>query len=108
MLDDLKEWEAHPPTGAPQLVVVSTADTQENQALGFRAPVLLDSNMSVGSKFGTNGTPMAVLEGVMMNSNPFDERFDKFTKALANPTPRRSVTCSLDLQAQLDARATLS
>lgn len=26
-----------------------------------------------------------------MDSNPFDERFDRFTKSLANPTPRRSV-----------------
>ena len=61
MLDDLKAWEANPPAGAPKLLVVSTGSVESNQALGLRAPVLLDENMSGGSKFGANGTPMAVL-----------------------------------------------
>jgi peroxiredoxin len=62
MLDDLKAWEANPPAGAPKLLVVSTGSLESNQSLGLRAPVLLDqNNMSVGSKFGANGTPMAVL-----------------------------------------------
>ena len=29
--------------------------------MGLRSPVLLDQKMSAGSKFGANGTPMAVL-----------------------------------------------
>jgi len=61
MLDDLKAWEANPPAGTPKLLVVSMGSVETNQALGLRAPVLLDENMSVGSKFGANGTPMAVL-----------------------------------------------
>ena len=62
MLDDLKAWEAQPPRGAPKLLVVSRGTKETNQALGFRSRVLLDADgMNVGSKFGANGTPMAVL-----------------------------------------------
>jgi peroxiredoxin len=61
MLKDLKAWEARPPEGAPQLLVVSTGSVEENKAMGLRAPVLLDQGMSVGKQFGAAGTPMAVL-----------------------------------------------
>jgi protein-disulfide isomerase len=61
MLDDLKAWEAKPPKDAPKLLVVSTGDIEANQALRLCSPLVLDQNMSVGSKFGANGTPMAVL-----------------------------------------------
>jgi peroxiredoxin len=61
MLDDLKRWEADPPQGAPKLLVVSTGTVAENLAMGLRSTVVLDKNFSVGSVFGANGTPMAVL-----------------------------------------------
>lgn len=61
MLADLKAWEANPPAHTPKLLVVSTGDPESNQALGLRSPILLDQGMSVGYKFGANGTPMAVL-----------------------------------------------
>jgi peroxiredoxin len=62
MLDDLKAWETQPPKGAPKLLVVSTDSLESNQAMGLRSTVVLDAGeMSVGSKFGANGTPMAVL-----------------------------------------------
>jgi peroxiredoxin len=61
MLDELKAWEARPPKDAPKLLVVSSGTIEANQALGLRSPLVLDQNMSVGSKFGANGTPMAVL-----------------------------------------------
>jgi peroxiredoxin len=61
MLDDLKTWDASPPPGAPRLLVVSTGSVEENRALGLRSPVVLDQGFSVGSAFGANGTPMAVL-----------------------------------------------
>jgi peroxiredoxin/uncharacterized membrane protein YphA (DoxX/SURF4 family) len=62
MLADLKAWEAQPPKDAPTLVVVSTDSMESNQAMGLRAPVLLDKDgMSVGRLFGATGTPMAVL-----------------------------------------------
>jgi peroxiredoxin len=62
MLPDLKAWEAHPLTGAPRLLVVSTDSVESNQAMGLRSPVLLDKDgMRVGRLFGATGTPMAVL-----------------------------------------------
>ena len=61
MLDDLKAWETDPPEGAPKLLVVSTGTVAENLAMGLRSTVVLDQNFSVGSSFGANGTPMAVL-----------------------------------------------
>jgi peroxiredoxin len=61
MLDDLKAWESSRPKGAPQLLIVSTGTVEVNQAMGLRAPVLLDQNFTAGRAFGANGTPMAVL-----------------------------------------------
>jgi len=44
------------------LLVVSTGSVQDNQTLGLHSPVVLDqTGMSIGSKFGAVGTPMAVL-----------------------------------------------
>ncbi len=61
MLPDLKKWEAKPPKGAPKLVVVSSGSVEDNQALGLRSPVLLDPNFAVGTAFGTDGTPSAIM-----------------------------------------------
>jgi peroxiredoxin len=61
MLDELKAWEASPPQGAPQLLVVSTGTVEANRAQGLRSPVVLDQNFTVGRMFGANGTPMAIL-----------------------------------------------
>jgi len=61
MLDDLKAWEARPPKGAPQLLVVSTGTVEDNRAMGLRAPIVLDQGFSAGRQFGATGTPMAVL-----------------------------------------------
>ncbi len=62
MLPDLQAWEARSSKETPRLLVVSTESVQDNQAMGLRSPVVLDqAGMSVGSKFGASGTPMAVL-----------------------------------------------
>jgi methylamine dehydrogenase accessory protein MauD len=61
MLDDLKDFEANPPEGAPKLLIVSSGTVEDNKALGFRSPVLTDQQMTVGGAFGTYGTPTAVL-----------------------------------------------
>jgi peroxiredoxin len=62
MLDDLRAWEAKPPKGAPKLLVISTGTMEANTQMGLHSPILLDQGgMSVGSTFGANGTPMAVL-----------------------------------------------
>jgi thiol-disulfide isomerase/thioredoxin len=61
MLPDLKAWEAKTPKGAPKLVLVSSGTAEENREQGLRSPILLDQNFSVGSAFGTDGTPSAVM-----------------------------------------------
>jgi peroxiredoxin len=61
MLDDLKEWEANPPKGAPGLLVVSEGAVAANKAMGLASPVVLDEGFSIGHAFGASGTPSAVL-----------------------------------------------
>jgi peroxiredoxin len=62
MLPDLKAWEENARNGAPKLLVVSTDSVADNKAMRLRSPIVLDqAGMSVGSKFGALGTPMAVL-----------------------------------------------
>jgi peroxiredoxin/uncharacterized membrane protein YphA (DoxX/SURF4 family) len=56
MLDDLRAWDANPPQGAPQLLVISTAPVES-----LRSPVLLDPDFKMAWAFGANGTPMAVI-----------------------------------------------
>jgi methylamine dehydrogenase accessory protein MauD len=60
MLDDLQAWDANPPEGAPNLLVVTNGDGESARAMNLRSPVLLDDG-STGAAFGANGTPMAVL-----------------------------------------------
>lgn len=61
MLPDIKAWEASRPFGSPELLVVSTGSVADNEALGFRATVVLDQDFSMGQAFGVQGTPSAVL-----------------------------------------------
>jgi peroxiredoxin/uncharacterized membrane protein YphA (DoxX/SURF4 family) len=61
MLPDLKAWEANPPPGAPQLLVISAGTVEANQAMRLRAPVVLDQDFSAGRAVGAAGTPAAVL-----------------------------------------------
>jgi peroxiredoxin len=61
MLDDLRAWDAQPPEGAPKLLVVSAGSVEDNRAMGLSSPVLVDDSFTVGSAFGANGTPMALL-----------------------------------------------
>ncbi len=61
MLPDLREWEAASPEGAPGLLVVSDGTVEENEAMGFSSPVVLDNDYAVSDAFGAGGTPSAVL-----------------------------------------------
>jgi len=42
MLPDLKDWEANPPEGAPELLMVSAGTKEANEAMGLSSPVVLD------------------------------------------------------------------
>jgi methylamine dehydrogenase accessory protein MauD len=62
MLPDLKEWEANPPEGAPNLFVVSAGTVEANKEMGLSSPVVLDGEQfPAGRAFGADGTPSAVL-----------------------------------------------
>jgi methylamine dehydrogenase accessory protein MauD len=61
MLPALKDWEANPPAGSPQLLVVSTGSVESNRALNLRSPVALDHGFEIGRAFGASGTPSAIL-----------------------------------------------
>lgn len=61
MTDELKQWEAKPPKGAPKLLVVSTGTPEANKELGLASTTVLDQGFSVGRAYGASGTPSAVL-----------------------------------------------
>ena len=61
MLSDLQAWEANPPANAPRLLLISTGTFEANEALGLRAPILLEEGFSTGYAYGAKGTPSAVL-----------------------------------------------
>jgi thiol-disulfide isomerase/thioredoxin/uncharacterized membrane protein YphA (DoxX/SURF4 family) len=60
MLADLREWEADPPSGAPQPVLISSGGADANREMGLRSPIVLDEAMAAMHAFGATGTPMAV------------------------------------------------
>jgi thiol-disulfide isomerase/thioredoxin len=76
MHEELLAWEAGANGSSPQLVLISSGDEQRTRAEGFRSPVLLDPEFTVGDAFGAGGTPSAVLvdadarvaSGVMVGS----------------------------------------
>lgn len=61
MLPDLKAWEAGPPEGAPELVIILPYQLEGNQVVPFRSPVLIDREQAAALAFEVGGTPMAVL-----------------------------------------------
>jgi peroxiredoxin len=61
MGDELKQWEAKPPKGAPKLLVVSTGTPEANKELGLSSPTVLDQGFTTGRAYGASGTPSAVL-----------------------------------------------
>ena len=61
MVDDLKGWEANRPTGAPELLILSSGGIDVQQAMSLRSPFLLDEGFEAGRRFGATGTPSAVL-----------------------------------------------
>lgn len=64
MVKDLKFWEDHAPSSAPNLLLLSSGtveDVEDNLAMGLRSRIVLDSSFQAGRAFGATGTPMAVL-----------------------------------------------
>lgn len=63
MLNDLKAWEAKPPQGAPELLVISAGSAEDIRKQGIRARVLLDPYFAASQVFQSGGTPSAVMIG---------------------------------------------
>src|SRR5690606_3676419 len=61
LLPELKKWEQKPPRGAPKLVLISSGTPEENRAQGLRSLTLLDDEFAVGSEYGSDGTPSAIM-----------------------------------------------
>jgi len=63
MSDDLKDWEASPPTGAPQLVFVAKGelDAVKADSESYDSRFLYDREQRLGSLFGARVTPSALL-----------------------------------------------
>ena len=61
MADEIKEWEANPPKGAPQLMVVSSGTVDANREVGLKSRIALEEGFQTGRLFGASGTPSAVL-----------------------------------------------
>jgi thiol-disulfide isomerase/thioredoxin len=61
--EDLLAWERRSNGDSRRLVVVSSGDAEATRADRFGSKVLLDESFAVGTAFGANGTPMAVLLG---------------------------------------------
>jgi len=63
MLPELREWISTRQPDAPELLVVSRGQEEENRAQGIDAPILLDQGFATGRSYGATGTPNAVLIG---------------------------------------------
>ena len=62
LVDDLKRWEAEPPSGAPTLVFVAGGEEEDIRELnqGFRSRTLVDTGFDLGPRLGTWRTPAAI------------------------------------------------
>ena len=59
-LAQLRDWEAHHPPNAPQLLIVATGEPETNRAMGLRSRIALDQTFAAGRAFGATGTPSAI------------------------------------------------
>jgi peroxiredoxin/uncharacterized membrane protein YphA (DoxX/SURF4 family) len=63
MFADLREWEDHPPKGAPRLAIIASGNADAIRAKGreFKSLILFDPDFDIGPVFGSNSTPSAIL-----------------------------------------------
>jgi hypothetical protein len=63
LIPAIRAWEASNAVGDHPLLFVSTGTPEENRALAFDAPIILEDDFSTARLFGATGTPAAVLIG---------------------------------------------
>jgi methylamine dehydrogenase accessory protein MauD len=61
MLPDLKQWEKHRSARSVDLLIISTGTVEANRAMGLVSTIVIDSDRTAMRRFGTSGTPTAVL-----------------------------------------------
>lgn len=61
LLPALLAYEAEQRASGPRLLVVSTGSVESNRQMGLRSKVVLDPTFSLGTWYGADGTPSAVL-----------------------------------------------
>jgi peroxiredoxin len=61
LLPALRAYEADQPDSELHLLVVSTGSVEANRQMGLRSTVVLDPTFNVGTWYGADGTPSAVL-----------------------------------------------
>ncbi len=61
MLDDLREWENTRGADEPDLVLLSSGNSEKHRELGLKSPIILDDEKEISAKLGMDGTPSAVL-----------------------------------------------
>jgi len=60
-LEDVKWWETHRDPKLADLLVITTGDVALNRGQGFQSRVVLDPHFEAGARFGSGGTPSAIL-----------------------------------------------
>ena len=61
ILEAIRAWDARPLEARRQLLVLSSAELDDNRELGLTSTIVLDDGFAVGRQFGARGTPAAVL-----------------------------------------------
>lgn len=61
MLDDLRNWESNRNAGEPELLLLSSGESDAHRQMNLRAPIILDDTHKIAEKLGMTGTPSAVV-----------------------------------------------
>lgn len=61
MMSQLKEWDSSRDGADPDLIVFSDGDRAAHEALGLKAPIVLDAGYKTSEELGMFGTPSAVI-----------------------------------------------
>ena len=61
MLDDLRDWDKTRGADEPELMLLSSGNSEKHRELGLKSPIILDDEKEISAKLGMDGTPSAIL-----------------------------------------------
>ncbi|MGD9562285.1 MAG: MauE/DoxX family redox-associated membrane protein [Pyrinomonadaceae bacterium] len=61
LMGEIREWENGRESGAPQIIIFSDGDEEEERELGIKSPIIIDKDYATAAKLGMRGVPSAVL-----------------------------------------------